>query len=503
MAQFNKTFNRLNRIFTESEIDDILGSVLNKTLGEIDKNNVFEKTKKHPKITGIAGDVIEESVLEYPSDNRQEADIIVDGIDTEVKTTGIRIKEHKNRVNHYEAKEPMTITAVSPEKIIYEDFISSMFWHKLKQMLLVYYLYDSKTTVPASGYANFPIKGYELHEFNQDEQEILEHDWKIVKEFIHSLQKDDIKPDDGYPRISSELRPHLMMIDTSPKWPNRPRFRLKRAAVSTIVQQYFGRKLEQLEDSITSFNELEERLRHFSVLYKGKSVKELLHIFDIPTKLTPKGDVSKNVTEQIVTSMFGAKSKKMSGIEIFSEIGLISKTITITSKGYRTEDTKLQPIDFTEWEDENITFEDSSIYEYFGQNQFLFIIFEEQNKSDKLLDNKFLGFKRLSFSDEFIEKEVKRTWDDTRELLVNNRLKESVTYIKSGPQKGQPKINKNGLVSTSVNFPKAKDYPVFLRGSGSDSSDKIEIVNGISIYRQNFWIKGKWITQKLLDLKYI
>lgn len=503
MAQFNKIFTRLDRVFTESEINDILGSVLNKTLGEIDKNNVFVKTKKHPKITGIAGDVIEESVLEYPSDNRQEADIIVDGIETEVKTTGIRIKEHKNTVNNYEAKEPMTITAVSPERIVYEDFLSSMFWHKLKHMLLVYYLYDSKKTVPASGYANFPVKGYELHEFKEDEQEILEQDWKIVKNFIHYIQENNIEPNDGYPRISSELRPHLMMIDTSPKWPNRPRFRLKRAAVSTIVQQYFGRKFEQLEDSITSFSELEERLRHFSVLYKGKSVKELLHIFDIPIKLTSKDDVSKNVTEQIVTSMFGAKSKKMSSIELFSEIGLISKTITITSKGYRTEDTKLQPIDFTEWKDEKINFEDSSIYECFGQNQFLFIIFEEQNRNDKLLDNKFIGFKRLSFSDEFIEQEVKRTWNDTRDLLINNKLEENVIRYKTGPKKGQPIINKNGLISTSMNFPKAKDYSVFLRGTGRDSADKTEIINGISFYRQNFWIKGKWITQKLSELDYI
>lgn len=492
-----------NRTFTKEEIHNILEEVVNKTLGEADRNNIFAKTAKHPKITGIAGDVVEESILEYPSDNRQEADIIVDGIPVEVKTTGIRNKSKKNQVNKFDAKEPMSVTAVSPEKIVYEKFLQSSFWHKLEHMLLIYYLYDSKTTVPAAGYANFPIKGYQFHEFNEDEEETLRKDWETVRDFIDTLQQNYSVPEDEYPRISSELRPHLMMIDTSPKWPNRPRFRLKRATVTTIVQQYFGKKFEQLDDAITSYKELEERLSQFTDLYKGKTVKELLHIFDIPVKLNKKKDVSKNVTEQIVTSMFGAESKKMSGIEVFSEIGLISKTITITIEGYRTEDTKLDPIDFTEWKDEKIEFVNSSIYEYFSQNQFMFPIFEEQARDDKLLNNKFLGFKRLLFSDEFIDQEVHRTWSDTRELLLTGKLKETVVRYKSGENKGQPIINASGTVRTSINFPKTKDYPVFIRGTGRDASDKTEVVNDIEMYRQNFWIKGAWITDRLSELDYI
>lgn len=492
-----------SRVFTEKQIHNILEKVVDKTLGEVDKNNVFAKTAKHPKITGIAGDVVEESILGYPSDNLQEADIVVDGIEVEVKTTGIRSKDKKNQANQFDAKEPMSVTAVSPEKIIYEDFRRSSFWNKLENMLLIYYLYDSKTTVPAAGYANFPIKGYHFHQFNEEEQVILEKDWETVRDFIDTLQQNYPVPENEYPRISSELRPLLMMIDTAPKWPNRPRFRLKRATVTTIVQQYFGKKFERLDDPITSYAELEGRLRHFTDLYEGKTVEELLHIFDIPVKLTKKGDVSKNVTEQIVTSMFGAKSKKMSSIEVFSEIGLISKTITITSDGYRTEDTKLDPIDFTEWKDVKIDFVDSSIFEYFSQNQFLFPIFEEQSSADKLLNNKFLGFKRLLFSEDFIVQEVNRTWTDTRRLLFSNRLKESVVRYKSGKDKGQPTINKNGTVRTSVNFPKSKDYPVFIRGTGNDSSDKTEIVNDIAMYKQNFWIKGTWVTEKLAELDYI
>ena len=64
-----------DHIFTEEEVVRILDKVVGKTLGQIDKNNVFDKTKEKPKITGIAGDVIEQSVFGYQADTKQEADL--------------------------------------------------------------------------------------------------------------------------------------------------------------------------------------------------------------------------------------------------------------------------------------------------------------------------------------------------------------------------------------------------------------------------------------------
>ncbi len=61
-----------------------------KLLGDIDVNNAFDKTIGKPKVTGIAGDVIEQSVLGYPANSDQKPDIIVDGKNVEVKTTGVK-----------------------------------------------------------------------------------------------------------------------------------------------------------------------------------------------------------------------------------------------------------------------------------------------------------------------------------------------------------------------------------------------------------------------------
>ena len=37
-----------NHIFTEEEVVRILDQVVGKTLGQVDKNNVFDKTKESP-----------------------------------------------------------------------------------------------------------------------------------------------------------------------------------------------------------------------------------------------------------------------------------------------------------------------------------------------------------------------------------------------------------------------------------------------------------------------
>lgn len=486
-------------IFSRIELDTKLKNVVGKTLGEVDVNNVFDKAIKIPKITGIAGDVIEQSVLGYPADSSQDPDLIVDGIATELKTTGIR-KPKKKSDFLYEAKEPMSITAVSPEKITQENFETSSFWHKLERMLIVYYHYNSLQTVKALDYANFPIEGYHFHEFSAEDREILKNDWSLVQSFIKDLQDNYEIPEDQYPRISSELRKELMLIDTAPKWPNRPRFRLKRSAVTNMVQKCFGETLEELDTTYSTFKDLDEKLHELTELHSGKTVEQLMKEFNIPLKLNSKQDVTKSISERIVIKMFGGSVSKISKIELFNKIGLAAKTITQTEDGGRTEDTKLFAIDFGEWTDENINFEDSFVYNYLSNQQFLCIIFEEPTANSKLLENKFIGFKRLMIPEQLIENDMKVIWQTIRSLIKTNQLKESVLYDRNGNPKITPKTK---VISTSINFPKSKDYIFFVRGSGEDANKKTLSLNGIQMYRQELWVRGKDLVSMLQEVEYI
>ena len=478
-----------SHFFHKDEITRILDGCLNKTLGEVDSNNVFDRTIKHPKITGIAGDVIEQSVLGYPPDIRQEPDLDIDGVKTELKTTGMRRKGSR-----YDAKEPMSITAVSPDTIVNETFLDSNFWHKLEHMLFVYYLYDSPSPVKAAQYADFPIKGYQFHEFDEEDQEILKNDWEIVRDFIRYLQDEYEDYEDEYPRISHELRPKLMYIDTAPKWPNRPRFRLKRAVVSSIIQEHFGEGLEQLPGKYTTFSEIDKTLHDLSEKYKGKTIGELIDLLDIEVTR-----VNKSIGEAIIVKMFGGKSKKMQSIELFRKAGIIGKTITLTERGLRKEDMKFFTIDFDEFDNEDIEFEDSQFYDYFANNRFLCILFQKPDSDAKMIENKFLGFKMIEFSQEFVENDVKIAWERIKDLIVNDKLEDVISLDKFG----NPRINSSGNVMSAPNFPKSSEGNVFVRGTSSTSDVKPLNVNGVQMYRQQIWVKGLYIVDKLNNEQYI
>lgn len=127
--------------------------------------------------------------------------------------------------------------------------------------------------------------------------------------FIQHLKDTNEDPTAEYPRISSELRKSLMLIDTAPKWPNRPRFRLKRTTVSTLVQKHFGDKFEKLDDTYLNFKELDNKLHNLTQKYKNKTIRELMKEFDILP--TTNGSAPKSISEQIIVKMFGGTVKKL------------------------------------------------------------------------------------------------------------------------------------------------------------------------------------------------
>ena len=59
--------------FSRDKLIEILDATKDRTLGEVDKNNVFRKTITKPKITGIAGDVIEPHGAHFLSEVRDGA----------------------------------------------------------------------------------------------------------------------------------------------------------------------------------------------------------------------------------------------------------------------------------------------------------------------------------------------------------------------------------------------------------------------------------------------
>jgi len=387
-----------DHIYTKNDLIRRFDSILGKRLEEIDNQGMFTRVQEFNLQKGVVGTLIEQCVLGYAPDSKQEADLIVtDGaeqIKTELKSTGMVICS--DPTEHYVAKEPMSITAVGVYDIADQEFWTSHFWDKLEHMLLVYYHYAANHPVTPYEYRTFPIKGYEFHIFSEDEVSALKQDWEHVRSLAARVVSHHPGPKNRewktavkqeYIEVHGELRRLLSYIDLAPKFP--PRFRLKKPVVSSLIAKHFGYQLEQLPGRYTVISDIDKKCRELTARYRGKTVGELAKQFDIPVA-TKRGLDRKGISEKIAIAMFGGTSKKLNQIELFSRFGLIAKSIVMTPTGGKTEDMKLFHIDFeemvrTEVTEEDgtvrlINFEDSELYAYFSDHEFLCIIFEEPDK---------------------------------------------------------------------------------------------------------------------------
>ena len=451
--------------FTLAQILSLLDPIVGRTLGEVDTAGVFERARGHPKITGIAGMVVEQSVLGYPPDVRQECDITVDGEEVEVKTTGIR-----REGSSFAAKEPMSITAVSPDSIVSEDFWASHFWKKVARMLLVYYLYDSEEVVPAPGYAGFPVMGWELHRIPEEDARALMQDWLVVRRHVEQALSEG-----GPVRLPHSMRRELVLIDTAPK--DRPRFRLKRSYVDSIVKDYF-RSGGRGKLRFSRFSELDALCRAARERFGGMTVGWIAACLGMPEP------TSKNAAEAVAVRMLGEDGGRINSIPALARAGVVGKTIALSQKGGRTEDMKLFPICFDEAGND---WEDTSFFSFFAEHQLLCAVFQERGPGLPLSENRFLGFKRLSFEEGFIESEAKRTWEEIARLVIAGEIREEPVLARDGTQRKNPA----GTGMTRLNLPKSKDHAVFSRGSARDSTDKPLILNGVAMYRQWAWMRGR------------
>lgn len=508
-----------DRKYSKTFVYNLLESVKGKTLGEVDKNHEFARTEKNQKITGIAGMVIEQSVFGYAKDSNQECDIEIDGVLTELKTTGVRIpksdfKKAQGKVGDkynqfFGAKEGISITGVTLEPTIQLDFETSHFWEKSERLLIVFYEYRSYEAVPVAEYANFPIVDYCYNSFSEEEKAKLQNDWEIVRDYLKEIYDDYPNSDERNKRLigfTHKLRPNLLLIELVPSFKQRssgsyqkPRYRLKQTFVDYIVRGHFNKTREQheikLKESFSSFAQLDLRCHQLAEKYGGMTFPQLKCALGVDTDYK-----TKDFAAQCVLKMFDADCKRLNDISDFIKSGIIAKTVTVTPQGTRTEDMKLKHIDFEEWADRDIDFEDSSVYSYFCEHSFLCPIFCEHEK-DCHEKTTFEGFKRFAFDENFIENELRRTWEDSRRLIHRNELVWEYDYDKQGH-----KIrNKSGSYKGSPNFPKSANYLVFFRGGQSDSSDKAktECVNGVYMLPQFFWLKGSYVANKLKEIPYL
>ena len=472
--------------FTRDQASSSLSRIIGKTAGGVDTTGIISSGKNK----GRLGDIVERSVFGMSPDVYQEPDLIVDGEEWELKVTGIV----EGTRSGWRAKEPMSVTAVSPETIVGEEFATSAFWHKAERMLIVYYLYVRPGKGVSVDYASFEFRGYDFHEWSETDRGRIEADWTVVRDFVRFALING--RDEHMPDLSTLVNPRLLYLDTSPKWPNRPRFRLKNSLVTQLARECLddGMRMKGGDVAISSMEGLDEELGRISHAFAGRC------LFDIAGMCGVDGRVTKSAAERCVVSMFTGKGGKISRIPLFAKASILFQTFTLTSAGGRTEDLKLNPsIDFDELLDPEADFEDSGFSSLFTDTTLIVAVFREPYRGCALAENEFLGFKRIWLG-AYLET-ARGVWDEMRRLVFQGELVDVPVLDSSGRQRVSPKT---AVPMSAPNWPKSSDSVVFVRGSGADATRKDMEISGVKMYaQQNLWIRGKEVTARLASVDFI
>lgn len=113
---------------------------------------------------------------------------------------------------------------------------------------------------------------------------------------------------------------------------------------------------------------------------------------------------------------------------------------------------------------------------------------------------KILGFKLLELATPELMSAARKIWEEARDKIINNKLRDVPILLKDGSVRYTPKT---GIPMTTPNLPKSEDNIVFFRGSGKNATDKSQVVNGVSMLKQYYWIKGSYIVEKMKEIDYL
>lgn len=406
----------MSTFFTKKDLSLLLEKCKGKSFSTLDSNHVLKRAEKAPRINGIAGDIIEESVLGYHSNSKQEADLLVDDKYVELKTTGLKKTKTKP---FYAAKERLTITAVSPRNIINENFENSHFWKKTQYMLFVYYFYNSNKPVSAAEYGDFIFQDYQFFSFNENDLFEIKNEWLLIKD-VYTRFQNNYKSE----HVRNELR-NLNYLEVVAKKTN-PRIAISQHYFNIIVREFFGETFEPIlkEEVHTS---IEEYILDSLKPYIGQKRTLLCDKFNIRI---PKED-AKAVNPMLIRKMLNLNNKLENSLEL-QKANIVPKVLSVVSNKKGINKKTKEAFKVKSYFDINELmhqkWEESELRNYLFKTKFLLLVFKIEDNDQVFMGGKFW---QIPITD--LDNDVKNTWQKTKQIF-NDGVE--LTYVNSNSPKG-------------------------------------------------------------------
>ena len=428
---------------------------------------------------GGLGEIVEERYFHYKADNISEADF--PEVEVELKVTPYKI----NRNGSVSAKERLIISMINYMNIIDMDFYNSNAWEKLKNILLVYYLWEPDIEDRLDYLINFVYmlipEGKDLRIIENDFYKIRQ---KVIDGKAHELSEGDTLYLGAATKSSSSKnrtpQPHSKILA-------KPRaFSLKTSYMTYVLRNYIIGDKER-EDKILKDDETLEFEKY--VLdkinqYRGEKDKNLFEKFFDTKNLN-----SKNKYSRLAFEILGVKTKNA---EEFEKANIEVKAIRIEANNRIRESMSFPNFKIMELIKQS--WDESDIYNYFSETKFLFVIYRKKEDSYYLEGARFWN---MPVKD--IEGRLREEWKRAVDIF-----REGVEFTIKGPdypiRNNLPKKSNTKILHVRPHAQKGAHVINGIKyGNGEIERDTDLLPDGNRMTKQCFWLNNDYILKQIED----
>ena len=406
---------------TKEELMKYTSNIVGKTFKEIDSKHLLDNATL-TRQKGLLGHVVETGFYKYPINNDSKADF--EELDIELKVTGYV----KNKNGTLRAKERLVLSKIDYNQIVNETFENSHVLGKCKNMLIIWYEYESKKEAK-----NFSITHYQLYDMTHDEN-IFKNDFEIIKGKVldgraHELSEGDTSYLGACTKArTSKDRTTQPFSDILSK----PRaFSLKNTYMTGILRE----NIEQpVTTTITNFNTVEEYVKDKLKPYFGKTQLQILE--EITGKKYDE-TIPKQISKMISDELIGKDNELPKKDKLFAKTSFIIKNLPIQKNGKPRERMSFKTISLSEFEED---WPDSYWKDYFEETKLIVICYQEVNGS-KNGYRVLKDVKKITFNDDDLDN-FEKTYNQIKLAIDKkdaNLLPTSSNGFKNQPLEIAPK----------------------------------------------------------------
>jgi DNA mismatch repair protein len=437
------------------------------------------------KRKGGLGTLLEEIYFGYKANSNQQADFHEAGVE-------LKVSPYNTLLNgEYRAGERLVITMISYDGEIELDFDLSHVWDKIRLILLVYYFRNRTLT----NNLLYQIDFVKLFSPPPEDLEIIKNDYKKIVDKIrlglaHELSESDTIYLGACTKGTTAKKSTVKQFYGAHIPARKRAFCLKNSYMNYVLNSFIIGDVDTYEKIIKDSSELKEIPFEEIVLqrvnrHKGKTDKELCSEF--------KREYNNNKAQWIDLSykMLGIKSSRAAE---FEKANIVVKAIRINENGGIRESMSFPAFKFKELANEK--WEDSTVYDYFCETKFLFVVYNKCGDEYKLK-----GCKLWNMPNVDLDNIVQKGWQDIKNVILNG-----VSFTKKKAKRGTeisnnlPNKSNNEIIHIRPHARKSAYR--FSNGEviGNIQRDANELPDGQWMTTQSFWINNSYILRQIEDV---